>query len=294
VKVSVRRKKNSVKMKSVFVTGGNTGIGEALCRILVRDHGCYVYLGSRNEERGAKAVADIKEQVGEEKGKNIEMVQIDVCSDESISAAAAYLKSKGVTLYGLVNNAGVGIKTANEADLIMTTNFYGPKKVTDALVGFVDKSEGRIVNVSSGAASMWLRDQDDKTKKLFSDPSITWEALEEAMKANVAAKNFRMGGYGLSKAGLTALTMIQAANHPSLKVTSLSPGFIATNMTAGRGAKLTPEEGCVSSIKCLFGGVTSGWYYGSDGLRSPLTVTRDPGMPEYQGEDNPDAAKYNK
>ena len=56
---------------------------------------------------------------------------------------------------------------------------------------------------------MWLRDQDDKTKKLFSDPSITWEALEEAMKANVAAKNFRMGGYGLSKAGLTALTMIQ-------------------------------------------------------------------------------------
>ena len=56
-------KKNSVKMKSVFVTGGNTGIGEALCRILVRDHGCYVYLGSRNVERGAKAVADIKEQV---------------------------------------------------------------------------------------------------------------------------------------------------------------------------------------------------------------------------------------
>ena len=50
-------------MKSVFVTGGNTGIGEALCRILVRDHGCYVYLGSRNVERGAKAVADIKEQV---------------------------------------------------------------------------------------------------------------------------------------------------------------------------------------------------------------------------------------
>ena len=67
------------------------------------------------------------------------MVQVDVCSDESISGAAAYLKSKGVTLYGLVNNAGVGIKTANEADLIMTTNFYGPKKVTDALVGFVDK-----------------------------------------------------------------------------------------------------------------------------------------------------------
>ena len=43
--------------------------------------------------------------------------------------------------------------------------------------------------------------------------AITWEALEEAMKANMAAKNFRMGGYGLSKAGLTALTMIQVKLH---------------------------------------------------------------------------------
>ena len=50
-------------MISVFVTGGNTGIGQALCTILVRDHGCYVYLGSRNKERGAKAVDDIKEKV---------------------------------------------------------------------------------------------------------------------------------------------------------------------------------------------------------------------------------------
>jgi carbonyl reductase 1 len=65
-------------------------------------------------------------------------------------------------------------------------------------------------------------------------------------------------------------------------------------MTAGYGAKLTPEQGCVSSIKCLFGHVTSGYYYGSDGLRSPVTMTRDPGMPEYQGEDDPQHAVYNK
>lgn len=69
--------------------------------------------------------------------------------------------------------------------------------------------------------------------------------------------------------------------YPHLVVTSISPGFIDTPMTAGFGAKLTPEQGCASSIKCLFHNVTSGFYYGSDGLRSPLTMTRDPGMPEY-------------
>ena len=100
------------------------------------------------------------------------MVQIDVCDDESIGAAKWYLKSKGVTLYGLVNNAGVGIKTSNEADLIMSTNFYGPKRVTDALAEMVAPG-GRVVNVSSGVASSWLKRQDESTKKLFSNPKLT-------------------------------------------------------------------------------------------------------------------------
>jgi hypothetical protein len=54
------------------------------------------------------------------------------------------------------------------------------------------------------------------------------------------------------------------------------------------------EDGTVSLRKCLFGDVVSGCFYGSDGLRSPLTVLRDSGAPEYEGEDSPDAAKYKK
>ena len=83
---------------------------------------------------------------------------------------------------------------------------------------------------------------------------------------------------------------------PNLKCLSLSPGFIDTALTKGFGAKLGPEEGTVSCIKCPFGDVVSGYYYGSDGLRSPMTRTRDPGMPEYEGEDEEtiDRAKYNK
>ena len=90
-------------------------------------------------------------------------------------------------------------------------------------------------------------------------------------------------------------------------------------------------QGCVSALKCLFEPVTSGFYYGSDGVRapnpdpspntnpnltltriqtlnpsnpnphpnphqvrSPLTMTRDPGMPEYRGEEDPQQATYNK
>jgi len=195
----------------------------------------------------------------------------------------------GITLYALVNNAGVGFKAQGD---VFSTNFFGPKVCSEAFIDLIDKENGRIVNVSSGAASMWLRNQDDATKALFTQKPITsWEVLEDAVHACKADAS--MGGYGLSKAGLTAYTIQQANTYPNLICTSLSPGFINTKMTSGFGAKLTPEQGTVSLIKCLFDDVTSGYYYGSDGLRSPLTVARDPGTPEYQGEENPEAATYN-
>ena len=49
--------------KHILVTGGNSGIGLALCKLLIRDHSCYVYLGSRDAKKGAHAVKTILEEV---------------------------------------------------------------------------------------------------------------------------------------------------------------------------------------------------------------------------------------
>ena len=51
--------------RRILVTGANTGIGLALTKQLVADYGCHVYLGSRNAERGAKAVEEVKASAGE-------------------------------------------------------------------------------------------------------------------------------------------------------------------------------------------------------------------------------------
>jgi carbonyl reductase 1 len=63
--------------KRVFVTGGNAGIGMALCKQLASEDGCYVYMGSRSLERGADAIKAIVAQVPSCEGK-IEVVQVDV------------------------------------------------------------------------------------------------------------------------------------------------------------------------------------------------------------------------
>lgn len=61
------------------------------------------------------------------------------------------------------------------------------------------------------------------------------------MCMQVASGNIGFGnGYGLSKAALSALTIIQGNKHPNLKVVSLSPGFIDTPMT----------KGCFMSSEC--------------------------------------------
>lgn len=80
--------------------------------------------------------------------------------------------------------------------------------------------------------------------------------------------------------------MLLAKTHPTLKINCLSPGFIQTAMTQGKGATLQPEQGTVSLLHCLFGELEgNGRYYGSDGVRSPLHVMRSPGDPPYDGSD---------
>ena len=85
-------------MKYIFVTGGNDGIGLALCKQLAVDHGCYVFMGSRSLERGAAGLKSITD-ANPKTASTIEVVQIDVTDDASVSAAVEVVKSKGKGLY---------------------------------------------------------------------------------------------------------------------------------------------------------------------------------------------------
>lgn len=52
-----------------------------------------------------------------------------------------------------------------------------------------------------------------------------------------------------------------------------------------RQATKTPEEGTLAIKHCLFtaGPEASGWYLGSDAVRSPLHYMRNPGEPPFDG-----------
>ena len=66
-------------LKRILVTGANTGIGLALTKQLVSDYNCHVYLGSRNAERGASAVEEVKKCTGKDSVELLTIVSVCVC-----------------------------------------------------------------------------------------------------------------------------------------------------------------------------------------------------------------------
>ena len=276
-------------MKSILVTGGNQGIGFALCKQLAIDYNCHVFLTARNTERGQAAASKINQLISSNRNSpsscgSVDFLTLDTSSDESVAKAAQEAKrilaEKGDRLYGIVNNAGIGLNTADSGNII-NTNLYGPKRVVENFMDMLDPERGRIVNLCSGAGPSYVSGCSKEDKKVLCSPeSVCFEFIEEHWRRKLNGSN----AYGLSKSILACYTGILAREHPNILSSCVSPGFIHTQMTDGWGASKTPEEGTLSIRHCLFEELEgNGWYYGSDAVRSPYHFMRNPGEPAYDG-----------
>jgi len=272
-------------MKNVLVTGANKGIGRAICLKLLRDFpDIHVLLASRSVERGIDAANTILSEVGTEMTTRIQVIHLDVTDDHSIAQAVADVRSKFPTLasplYGLINNAGIG--TSEDPQMVVKTNVSAVKHMCDAFLPLLDPSIGRIVNVASGAAPMFVEKLSASDQEFYVTPQ-TWAAIEDKISSVSSTPAYdKHTVYGFSKALLNVYTLSLAHQHPQLCITSCTPGFILTDMTRTFGATNPPEKGTIAPLFCLLGDAQSGCYYGSDAVRSPLNKYRAPGDPAYE------------
>ncbi|KAF9485832.1 NAD(P)-binding protein [Pholiota conissans] len=205
--------------KVVLITGANSGIGFELAR-LISEKGHVVYIGSRNETSGKKAVNTLHS----EGFTSVKLCVIDVTQHQSIKAAAETIAAAEGKLDILVNNAGVYLPDENQNPIspsldairaIMETNFFGVIQTTAAFIPLLRKSTSKapvIVNVSSGLGS-------------------------NASRAQAGPDAYDFAGYNASKAALNAYTI--ALSHELLKegfkVNVVAPGYTATKLTGGQG-----------------------------------------------------------
>lgn len=92
--------------KVVLVTGANSGIGYETVKIFLQSPNRYhVYLGSRSLQNGKDALEKVR--AGSPNATNtVELLQIDLSSDESINKAFEVVENGPGRLDVLINNAG--------------------------------------------------------------------------------------------------------------------------------------------------------------------------------------------
>ena len=145
----------TVALPLAVITGGSSGIGLALARLLVA-RGYRLVLAARGEERLRSVV--------EELGETVTGVVCDVTDEVAVRRLAEAVARHGDRLDLLVGNAGipgrVGVLDADAeaAGRVMDVNYLGLVRVTQALWPALERASGRVVNVVSVAGTVTVPD----------------------------------------------------------------------------------------------------------------------------------------
>ena len=139
-------------MKTIIITGGNSGIGYHACLQLAK-LGHRVIMICRNESSATKKCAEIKTLTDNE---NVCYHIADLSDENSVKKVAKELISKYETIDVLINNAAdfdlSNKKAQFNADGIekqFATNVIAPFILCEMLMPIIQKSKGKIINISS-------------------------------------------------------------------------------------------------------------------------------------------------
>jgi len=203
---------------SALVTGGSSGIGLAIARML-RGEGLSLTLAARKAERLETAAAAL----------GATAVSVDVRHEEECARlVATHLGAHG-GLDVLVNAAGVGVAgrigdtSTKQFDLQQSVNLRGAFLVTREALPALRASRGYVVNVASIAGTI-------------PTPGLAI--------------------YGAAKAALIALTrsLVREEQESGVRATALCPGFVDTPMAEWTGiesAELIQPEDCAELVRTL-------------------------------------------
>jgi short-subunit dehydrogenase len=158
-----------MKNKSVLITGSSTGIGRA-CALYLDKKGYKVYAGIRKESDA--------ESLKSESSDLLTPIILEVTDIKSIENSYKLINDDSThELFGIVNNAGIGISgvleaiSVNDIRNLMEVNVIGLMAVTKTFIPLLKSTKGRIINIGS-------------TSSFFSSPGASaYSASKFAVRA---------------------------------------------------------------------------------------------------------------
>ncbi len=135
---------------SILVTGAATGLGKEMALHLAAC-GFQVYATTRD----ARQVCDL-EAAAASRGVRMRVLPLDVTDDASIARCIDTIVTESGGVYGLINNAGIGLRgffedlSPEEIRRVFDANVFGLMAVTRAVLPHMRQAKrGRIVLISS-------------------------------------------------------------------------------------------------------------------------------------------------
>ncbi|EFC39998.1 predicted protein [Naegleria gruberi] len=249
-------KATSLQGKTIIVTGASpNGIGYETCKIL-HSLGATVILGVRSERNGAES----KKLIIQENGGGAERLVVmlmDLTDLESVKKFTEEFKSKFTTLDILINNAGIMMcpyaTTKQNIEIQFGTNHLGHFLLTLLLLDMIKKSNGRVVNLSSLAASYIKKESDVKGFCSFKEETVTGNSSKLASEYQLYYRS-KMANILFTKRLARELAKDSSATsyacHPGLVRTQLSRHLSIAIIFAPISWYFTksPEQGAQTSI----------------------------------------------
>jgi glucose 1-dehydrogenase len=155
----VREGMRGLKGKNVLVTGGSSGIGQAIA-VRFAEYGANVainYLTTQDEARGTEEQVQACAHRVRQEGVRDVLVQGDVSNEDDVVRMVAQARDELGGLDVLINNAGIQISrpshelSSREFDRVLAVNLRGSFLCArEAIKAFLDEDQGGvIINVSS-------------------------------------------------------------------------------------------------------------------------------------------------
>lgn len=205
-------------VKAALVTGGSSGIGLAIARML-KEEGFELTLASRTQAKVEAAAAELGALA----------VAADVAREKDCKRLVDAHAERFGRLDVLVNSAGVGIGGRVEdlplkhLDLQLDVNLRGLFLVTQAALPLLKRSRGLVVNLASIAGTVPMP---------------------------------QLAAYGAAKAAVISFTRSLNAelDGDGVRATAISPGYVDTPMVAGASVprdKMIRPEDCAEVVRML-------------------------------------------
>lgn len=205
---------------TILITGGGSGIGEALAHRF-HDLGNTVIVAGRRKEALEQAIAG---------RARMSAMQLDIESADGVADFARRVTAEHPALNVLINNAGImrfealdQSRDLADAEATITTNLLGPIRLTNALINhLVRQPDAAIVNVSSGLAFV---------------PLVTTPT------------------YSATKAAIHSYTVaMREALKGKVEVIELAPPAVQTNLTPGQATRpgYQPLGEFIDEVMALF------------------------------------------